>query len=140
MSISVVYPTYLSAVVEPSKVVEIAQKLNSMGFDHVKSVTGIDFLEENKIVVVYHVSSFEDDELAQFILELKTSVDRLNPRIKSLIEIWPSAEFPERETTDLMGVTFDGQPKKERLMLIDNFEGGPPLRKDFKLKTEGIDA
>jgi len=140
MSISVVSPTYLSAVVEPSKVVEIAQKLNSMGFDHVKSVTGIDFLEENKIVVVYHVSSFEDDELAQFILELKTSVDRLNPRIKSLIEIWPSAEFPERETTDLMGVTFDGQPKKERLMLIDNFEGGPPLRKDFKLKTEGIDA
>ena len=140
MSISVISPTYLSTTVEPSKIVEIAQKLNSMGFDHVKSVTGIDFPEENKILVVYHVSSFEDDELAQFILELKTSVDRLNSRIKSLIEIWPSAEFPERETTDLMGVTFEGQPQKERLMLMDNFEGGPPLRKDFKLKTEGIDA
>jgi len=111
-----------------------------MGFDHVKSVTGIDFPEEKKIDVVYHVSSFEDAELAQFILELKTSVDRLDPRIKSLIGVWPSAEFPERETTDLMGVTFDGQPEKERLMLMDNFEGGPPLRKDFKLKTEGIDA
>jgi NADH-quinone oxidoreductase subunit C len=136
----VISPNYLSTTVEPSKIVEIAQKLNSMGFDHVKSVTGIDFPEEKKIDVVYHVSSFEDAELAQFILELKTSVDRLDPRIKSLIGVWPSAEFPERETTDLMGVTFDGQPEKERLMLMDNFEGGPPLRKDFKLKTEGIDA
>ena len=119
---------------------EIAQKLNSIGFDHVKSVTGVDYPEEKKIDIVYHVSAFENTELAKFILELKTSVDRFDPRIKSLIKIWPSAEYPERETTDLMGVTFDGQPQKERLMLLENFEGGPPLRKDFKLKTEGIDA
>jgi len=39
-----------------------------------------------------------------------------------------------------MGVTFEGLPQKDRLFLMDNFEGGPPLRKDFKLKTEGIDA
>lgn len=133
-------PNYLTTTIEASKITEIAQKLNYMGFDHVKSVTGIDFPEEKKIDIVYHVSAFENNELAKFILELKTSVDRLDPRIKSLIEIWPSAEYPERETTDLMGVTFDGPPQKERLMLLENFEGGPPLRKDFKLKSEGIDA
>jgi len=105
-----------------------------------KSVTGIDFPETNTIDLAYHISSFQDAELAKIILELKTTVDRSNPRIQSLIEIWPSAEFPERETQDLMGVTFDAQPLKERLMLIENFEGGPPLRKDFKLQTEGIDA
>ena len=73
-------------------------------------------------------------------MSYKTSLDRQDPKIASVIDIWPSAEYPERETLDLMGVTFEGLPKKERLFLMDNFEGGPPLRKDFKLKTEGIDA
>jgi NADH:ubiquinone oxidoreductase subunit C len=39
-----------------------------------------------------------------------------------------------------MGVIFEGQPSKGRLFLLDSFEGGPPLRKDFKIRTEGIDA
>lgn len=138
--VSAISSTHLLATVEASRIIEVAQKLDAMGFDHVKSVTGIDFPEENKIEIVYHVSSFENPELEKVILELKTTTNRTDPRISSLIDIWPSSEYPERETQDLMGVIFEGQPPKERLMLMDNFEGGPPLRKDFKLKTEGIDA
>lgn len=78
-------------------------------------------------------------ELAKVIFEIRTSLDRQDPKIPSVTEIWPSAEYPERETLDLIGVTFDGLPRKERLFLMENFEGFP-LRKDFKLKTEGIDA
>jgi len=135
----VVSPTCLSATVDATKIVEVAQKINSLGFDHVKSVTATDFLQENKIDIVYHISSFLNIELAKVILELRTSLDRQDPKIHSLIDIWPSAEYPERETLDLMGVTFDGLPQKERLFLMENFEGFP-LRKDFKIKTEGIDA
>ena len=134
-----VSPTCLSATVDATKIVEVAQKINSLGFDHVKSVTATDFLQENKIDIVYHISSFLNIELAKVILELRTSLDRQDPKIHSLIDIWPSAEYPERETLDLMGVTFDGLPQKERLFLMENFEGFP-LRKDFKIKTEGIDA
>jgi len=136
----VVSPTCLSATVDSSKVPDVAHKLDSLGFDHVKSVTAVDLPEELKIDIIYHISSFLNAELAKVIFELKTSLDRSDPKIASVIDIWPSAEYPERETLDLMGVTFEGLPKKERLFLMDNFEGGPPLRKDFKLKTEGIDA
>jgi NADH-quinone oxidoreductase subunit C len=139
-NIKVVSPNYLTAIFEPSKVEFIIQKLNLIGFDHVKSVTGVDYPKDEKIELVYHVSSYGTEELAKFILELKTNLDRSSPHIKSIVDIWPSAEYPERETTDLMGVIFDGQPQKERLMLPENFEGEPPLRKDFKLETEGIDA
>ena len=111
-----------------------------MGFDHVKSVTAVDLPQETRIEVVYHISSFLNGELAKVIFELRTSLDRQDPKIASVVGIWPSAEYPERETLDLMGVTFEGLPQKDRLFLMDNFEGGPPLRKDFKLKTEGIDA
>ncbi len=119
---------------------EAAHRIDSLGFDHVKSLTAIDLPQENKIDIIYHVSSFLDTELAKIILELRTSLDHQNPKIQSLIDIWPSAEYPERETLDLMGVTFEGLPQKERLFLPQNFEGGPPLRKDFKVKTEGIDV
>ncbi len=95
---------------------------------------------EKRIDVVYHLSSLGDARVANLILQLKTSVDQTDPKIHSLTDVWPSAEYPERETSDLMGVKFEGVPSKERLMLPQDFEGGPPLRKDFKLKTEGIDA
>ncbi len=124
---------------DETKLLEVAQKVNSLGFDHIKSVTAIDFPPENKIDMIYHISSFLNADLAQVIFELRTSIDRQEPKIQSLIDIWPSAEYPERETLDLMGVTFDGLPQKERLFLMENFEGFP-LRKDFKIKTEGIDA
>lgn len=111
-----------------------------MGFDHVKAVTGVDYLQENKMDVVYHASSYEDLELARFFVEVKASVNRSEPKLPTLTSVWPSAEYHERETTDLLGIVFEGHRAVGRLMLPENFEGGPPLRKDFKIKTEGIDA
>ncbi len=138
--VNVISPTCISTSIEATKIVEIAQKINSLGFDHVKSLTAIDLPQENKIDMVYHISSFLDSELAKIVLEIRTTLDRQEPKVHTLIDIWPSAEYPERETLDLVGVTFEGMPQKERLFLPENFEGGPPLRKDFKIKTEGIDA
>lgn len=135
-----VAPNFLSTTVEASKIAEIAQKLSDIGFDHAKSVTGIDYPLEKKIDIIYHVSAHDSLELSKVILELKTSVDRTNARISTVTETWPSAEFPERETAEFLGVTFEGLPEKERLMLLENFEGGPPLRRDFVLKTEGTEA
>lgn len=126
--------------VDATKIVEAAQKLRDLGFDHVKSVTGIDYPEENRIDVLYHVSAYEDLKLAKVILELRTSLDRSDPKIQSLLSVWPSAEYLERETSDLLGVNFEGQSASGKLMLPESFVGLPPLRKDFKIKTEGIDA
>jgi NADH-quinone oxidoreductase subunit C len=136
----VVAPNFLNTTIEASRITEVAQKLYTIGFDHVKSVTGIDYPLENKIELIYHVSAHDNLELSKIILELKTSVDRADARIKTVTETWPSAEYPERETAEFLGVTFEGLPDKGRLMLLDNFEGGPPLRRDFILKTEGTEA
>jgi NADH-quinone oxidoreductase subunit C len=131
---------FFSTTVEASKIAEVAQKLSTMGFDHAKSVTGIDYPLEKKIDIIYHVSAHDNLELSKIILELKTFVDRTDARISTVTETWPSAEFPERETAEFLGVTFEGLPEKERLMLLENFEGGPPLRRDFVLKIEGTEA
>jgi NADH:ubiquinone oxidoreductase subunit C len=52
------------------------------------------------------------------------------PRVPSIAELWPSADFMEREAFDLMGIVFDGHPNLSRIMLPDGWEGHP-LRKDY---------
>ena len=122
------------------KLVEAAEKLKKLGFDHVKSVCAIDYMKEGFFEVVYHVSSFSNLELAKYIIALRTKVPRDNPKLPSLVKIWPSALFLEREQYDLLGVIFEGHPRLERLLLPEDWEGPPPLRKDFKIKTEGPEA
>ena len=130
----------LSITVDASKILETAHLLKNLKFDHVISVTATDYPEENRIDVIYHVSSFEDLELAKTILEIRTTVSRQEPNIHTLVAVWPSIEFLERETTDLMGINFGGREAMARLLLPEDFEGEPPLRKSYTIRTEGIDA
>ncbi len=62
--------------------------------------------------------------------------DDLNPVVPSLVALWPSANWPEREVYDLFGVRFDGHPDLRRILMPDNWEGHP-LRKDYPLR--GLD-
>ncbi|RLE46564.1 MAG: NADH-quinone oxidoreductase subunit C [Candidatus Methanomethylicota archaeon] len=127
-------------IVEKEKMKELAKELRDMGFDHVKSVTGIDYPQKGQMEVIYHISSYQDPELMGIIVEIRTTVDRDRPELPSLVDIWPSAEYLEREEYDLMGIIFKGHPELKRLLLPEDYEGIPPLRKDFKIPTEGIEA
>jgi NADH:ubiquinone oxidoreductase subunit C len=58
-------------------------------------------------------------------------------RVPSLIEVWPTADWHEREAWDLMGIPFDGHPNLVRLLLDDDWEGHP-LRKDYPIGGEPV--
>jgi NADH-quinone oxidoreductase subunit C len=117
-------------------VIEIAQFFKERyDLNYVISVSGVDYPEENRFVVVYHVSSMSEDGHLPLVLILKIPVDRQTPHIPSLIPIWKSAEWHERETWELFGIEFEGHPKLERLLLYDEWpENQYPLRKDFLLE------
>jgi NADH-quinone oxidoreductase subunit C len=133
-------PNRITINVDLVNLVEVASLLNKMGFDHVKSVTATDYPKEMKIDIVYHLSSYENFSLSSFIIALKTSVNNENPKVPTLTKIWPSTEFLERETYDLVGVIFEGHPEMKRILLPDDWEGPPPLLKLFKINTEGIES
>ncbi len=122
---------------EPGKLEEAARLAVELGFDHLASVEGVDWPQDGVIEVVYHAESYEE-ELRGKLLELRVKVPRDDPRLPTLIEVWPNALFLERETWDLMGVVFEGHPELRRLLMPPDWEGPPPLRKDFKVKTEGV--
>jgi len=133
-------PNILEVRVGRERVVEAAIRLRDMGLDHVKAVTAIDYPNE-RFEVVYVTSSYSNPELAYFLVNLRVSLPYDDPRMPSLVQVWPSALYQEHEEHDLLGLEFEGNPRMgERLLLPDDYRGTPPLRKEFKLRTEGIDA
>jgi|YelNatPaOPRAMG01_1025707.scaffolds.fasta_scaffold17676_5 NADH-quinone oxidoreductase subunit C len=111
----------------------IANLLKNYGFDHVKSVTAIDYPMKNVIEISYLISSFSNLDLSKTILILKTFIDRNKSISKSLYKVWPSVEFLEREAYDLMGILFEEHPENAPLILSEDYKGTRPLRKDFKI-------
>jgi len=130
----------ISVKVSVDRLKEAAERMRRAGFDHAKAVTAIDYPESNEIEVVYHVSSYTDPRLSKWIVALRTSVPRDNPVVPSLYDVWPSVKYHEREQWEMLGVEFKGHPDLRRLLLPETYEGPPPLRKDFKVKVEGINA
>jgi len=113
------------------KFVMVAERLSDK-FDHVKSVNVIDVIHEDKFIVEYTVSSYSVKELMPVLVTISAEIPRKNPRFPSLIDIWPSADYQEREIHDLFGVWFEGNPAMGRKFLLAP-EVDTPLRKDFKI-------
>lgn len=129
---------FILVLADPENMREAALRLRSIGFDHVKSVTVVDRIKEGIFEVGYHVSSYSNEDLAKVIVELATHIPRDNPRIRTLTDVWPSAEFQEREAYEQFGVTFEGHPDLRPILLAPTVAELHPLRKDFKVVEEGI--
>ena len=110
----------------------IAEAMRSLRDDHgfqlLVDVCGVDFPErERRFDVVYHLLSPKLNRR----IRIKVETDENTP-VPSIIEVYPGANWFERETYDLYGVLFSGHPDMRRLLTDYGFEGHP-LRKDFPL-------
>ncbi len=121
-------PNYEGYLVKPELLLYTLQKLrDDLGYDYLSSVTGVDYLPENKMEVVYHLRKSTGGSP----LVLKAQLDRQNPVVASAVPVYPGAEFQEREAYDLLGIQFEGHPDLRRILTWEGFSGHP-LRKDWK--------
>lgn len=102
---------------------------DELGFDHITSVSGVDYIDTNEFEVIYTVWSIDK----KVLVSLRTKIPRDNPIIKSLINVWEGALYHERETWEMFGIKFEGHPNLSLLLLPEDWDGPPPLRKDFLL-------
>lgn len=107
---------------------EAMRDLNDLGFDMLGMVTAVDHGPE--LELVYRVRSRE----MRVGIIVKARVGREEPRIASVVEIWPGADWHEREVYDLFGIVFEGHPDLRRILLPDDWIGHP-LRKDYEDPT-----
>ena len=132
---SYIRPLRIKIYVDPANIVEVASFLrDSMGFDHAESVAGIDYPKDNQIEVAYHLGSYSRMDLGAHILLLATRTNRDDARLPTLINIYKSVEYHERETFEMLGVYFEGHPRNERFLLPEDWADIPPLRRDFRIK------
>ncbi|AZN38569.1 NADH-quinone oxidoreductase subunit C [Paenibacillus albus] len=114
-------------VIRADRLIETSRLLKShdaQSFTYLRNVSGVDY--ETHLEVVYHlVSLTTKNELA-----VKVKTNREQPEIPSVVPIWDTANWNEREIYDLLGIDFPGHPDLRRIMMPDDWVGYP-LRKDY---------
>jgi NADH-quinone oxidoreductase subunit C len=99
-------------------------------FDYLIDITSIDnFTEEPRFEIVYHLYSMPHG--IHLRLRLKVSEDV--GAVDTVSDIWPTANWHEREIYDMMGIKFNGHPDLRRILMWDGYPFFP-LRKDFPLQ------
>ena len=119
-----------TACVEPARIVEVARLLRDAPDperEMLTALTAVDYFgEEPRFEVVYHFYSVARNHRVR----VKARVPEDAPELPSLVDLYASADWMEREVFDMYGVRFSGHPRMERILLYDGFEGYP-LRKDY---------
>jgi len=120
---------------DANQIAAICGFANSIGFNYLVDVSSLDnYGEDPRWTVVYHLRTM----LAGVEICLKTSVSEEKSELPSVVGVWRTANWHEREIYDMMGIRFCGHPDLRRILM---WEGYPyyPLRKDFPLAGKPSD-
>jgi NADH-quinone oxidoreductase subunit C len=103
-------------------------------YETLMSLHGCDYLpEEPRLGIHYQLLSMHRVER----LGVKTRVGVDEPVVPSVVELFPTANFQEREVYDMFGVRFDGHPDLRRILMPEDYEGHPQ-RRDFPIGGEPV--
>ncbi len=119
---------YQGYMVQPAHLIRLMRQVrDQLGFDYLTSLTGVDYMDDGKLEVVYHLNR----TVGGPGLVIKTQAERGNPLVPSITSLYPGAEFQEREAFDLIGIRFQNHPDLRRILTWEGFQGHP-LQKDWK--------
>jgi NADH-quinone oxidoreductase subunit C len=123
----------LVLTLSPANLLEVVRRLKAaFGFDLLLDITAVDWPGQSpRFEVVYHLYS----TVEHVRVRLKVRVPDENPAVDSLIALYGSARFSERECHDMYGIVFRGNADLRPILLYEGFVGHP-LRKDYPKERE----
>lgn len=122
-----VHGYHVDVQVDPDQLLEAVSIIDSLEF-FIESITGVDWIKEDQMEVVYDFSRYDFD-LCRVVV--RTRIPRDNPIVPTITSIYAGANWHERETHDFFGIKFDGHPHLIPLLLPEDADFHP-LLKDFK--------
>ena len=125
--VSVQEPDTVVARLGRDKLKSVARRLHDLdgrAYEMLNFIAAVDRLTHFESV--YHLYSYASNTC----LQLHVEVPRSKPEVDSVTDVWPSADWHEREAWDMMGIKYLGHPDLRRILLRDDFIGHP-LRKDY---------
>ncbi len=109
--------------VSPDQLLQAATVLrDQLNFEMLTCVSGADMVEH--LESIYHLRSISQN----WLLQMRVKVPNDRPEVDSLVAIYASANWLERETYDMFGIIYRGHPDLRRILLDDEFNGYPLLK------------
>ena len=105
-----------------------------LNFHFLTDLTGFQTEDEKHLGVIYHLHNMPKNHRVR----IKTYFDINKPEIPTATDIWPGANWMERETFDFYGVKFKGHPKLKRILNVDEMDIFP-MRKEYPLEDQARD-
>ncbi len=118
--------------VDPANILKFCKILNEgdeLGFDYIRSITGVDYIDYMEIV--YSLYSFANN----WSLNIKVQINAKNPEVETITSIYKGADWFEREIWEMFGINIKGHPDLRPLLLVGD-EDFHPLKKSFEIKWE----
>ncbi len=119
--------------IDPERVLEVLRWLKedpNEQYTYLSDVTAVDYGGGRPLQVVYQLFSIPNRRHLRVKAELP--LDALE--IESVVPLWKSADWLEREVWDMFGITFRNHPDPRRILMPEHYAEGHPLRKDFPLR------
>ena len=128
------YPVF---TVHKDKIHDVLQFLKedeSLNFHFLTDLCGVQTADEKQLGVIYHLHNMPKNHR----IRLKTFFDINKPEIPTATDLWPAANWMERETYDFFGVKFKGHPNLKRILNVDEMDIFP-MRKEYPLEDQARD-
>ncbi|PLX95032.1 MAG: NADH-quinone oxidoreductase subunit C [Desulfuromonas sp.] len=124
----------VTVTVKKEDIVAICRYLKEeAGYNFLCDLCGVDYLGQSpRFMVVYNLYNITTKER----LRVKVPVEEQDACVDTVSGVWSTANWPERECWDLMGISFAGHPDLRRILMPADWEGHP-LRKDYPLQGPG---
>ncbi len=121
-------------IANPERIRTVLTHLRDKGYTFLASLHGVDYYpDEPRLGVLYELLDMKRVDR----ISVKARVSTDEPRIPSVVELFPGADFPEREVYDMFGVVFDGHPDLRRILMPEDYDGFPQ-RRDFPVGGEPV--
>ena len=128
------FPSFTIKTANIHEVLEFLKNDEELNFHFLTDLTGFQTADEKHLGVIYHLHNM----MKNYRVRIRTYFDINKPEIPTATDLWPGANWMERETFDFYGVRFKGHPKLKRILNVDEMDIFP-MRKEYPLEDQARD-
>jgi NADH-quinone oxidoreductase subunit C len=126
------YPVFTVNKDKVHDILKFLKEDETLNFHFLTDLCGMQTADEKQLGVIYHLHNMPKN----YRIRLKTFFDINKPEVATATDLWPAANWMERETYDFFGVKFKGHPNLKRILNVDEMDIFP-LRKEYPLEDQG---
>jgi len=126
------YPVFTVNKDKVHDILKFLKEDETLNFHFLTDLCGMQTADEKQLGVIYHLHNMPKN----YRIRLKTFFDINKPELATATDLWPAANWMERETYDFFGVKFIGHPNLKRILNVDEMDIFP-LRKEYPLEDQG---